>query len=488
MIISTVYCKVKMAARRKRFARAWGLLALVACCHMTAAAASDESIARGRRLFETGTGASGQPVDAALADSSTPIAGSLLSCAGCHGKDGRGRSVAGIDPPDITWQNLTKPYALQAHIGRSRLPYTEALVLRAVVTGRDSSNQLLGPAMPRFRLAPRDGADLLAYMRELGIRTDPGVTAQGITLGVVLRREGLHDAVRLALETYSDDVNRVGGVFGRRIAFAFIDSAAAPDQSQAPFDQTILAALVGDNADAAREVAALADRAVPLIAIRADGAAPQQQVFYLSAGLPGELGALAMYAARTLRDGARIAILHSDDDAGHARVAALRTLLGRNGGPSLDAVPIPDDGRAEEAMRQIAASDAVLLADRRSGLLLRVEGSDQLVLAPRSLLHALPGPSRHLLFAQEVSTPAGTSVAAPMLAAARLMVEGLRRAGRDVSRARLVEAIETIQRLDVGEGPPVSYSPRRHVGFTGAEITRFDPQQSPRPVGRVELD
>jgi len=43
-----------------------------------------------------------------------------------------------------------------------------------------------------------------------------------------------------------------------------------------------------------------------------------------------------------------------------------------------------------------------------------------------------------LLFAQEVSAPAGTSVAAPMLAAA------LRRAGRDVSRARLVEAIETI--------------------------------------------
>jgi hypothetical protein len=253
-------------------------------------------------------------------------------------------------------------------------------------------------------------------------------------------------------------------------------------------DQTILAALVGDNADAAREVAALADRAVPLIAIRADGAAPQPQVFYLSAGLPGELGALAMHAAHSLRDGARIAILHSDDDAGYARVAALRTLLGRNGGPSLDAVPVPDDGRAEEAMRQIAASDAVLLADRRSAMLSRAEGSEQLVLAPGSLLDALPGPSRHLLLAQEVSAPAGTSVAARLLAAARLMVEGLRRAGRDVSRAKLVEAIETIQRFDVGEGTPVSYGPRRHVGFTGAEIIRLDFQQSARPVGRVELD
>jgi mono/diheme cytochrome c family protein len=455
---------------------------------VTAAAASDESIARGRRLFETGIGASGQPVDAVFADSSTPIAGSLLSCAGCHGKDGRGRSVAGVDPPDITWQNLTKPYALQARIGRSRLPYTEALVLRAVVTGRDSSNQPLGPAMPRFRLTPRDGADLLAYLHELGTTADPGVTAQAITLGVVLRPEGSRDAVRQALETYGDDVNRAGGVFGRRLAFAFIDSAAVPGPSQAPFDQTILAALVGDNADAAREVAALADRAVPLIAIRADGATPQPQVFYLSAGLPGELGALAMHAAHSLRDGARIAILYSDDDAGHARVAALRALLGRNGGPSLDAVPVPDDGRAEEAMRQIAESDAVLLADRRSAMLSRAERGDQLVLAPRSLLDALPDPSRHLLLAQEVSAPAGTSVAARLLAAARLMVEGLRRAGRDVSRAKLVEAIETIQRFDVGEGTLVSYGPRRHVGFTGAEIIQLDSHQSVRPVGRVELD
>ena len=237
-----------------------GALALVACCHMTAAAASDESIARGGGCSKP---ASGRADSRSMRCSPTlrrPRSRPLLSCAGCHGKDGRGRSVAGIDPPDITWQNLTKPYALQARIGRSRLPYTEALVLRAVVTGRDSSNQLLGPAMPRFRLTPRDGADLLAYMRELGTTTDPGVTAQGITLGIVLPREGLHDAVRLALETYSEDVNRAGGVFGRRIAFAFIDSAAAPDPSQGPFDHTILAALVGDNADAAREVAALVDR------------------------------------------------------------------------------------------------------------------------------------------------------------------------------------------------------------------------------------
>jgi ABC-type branched-subunit amino acid transport system substrate-binding protein len=487
----------------RRRARRHFVLTLLACCHVAGATAADDSLARGRRLFETGIGANGQPVDAVFADSATAIAGTLLSCAGCHGRDGRGRSVKGIDPPDITWQNLTKPYALQARAGRSRLPYTEALVLRAIVTGRDSSNQLLGPAMPRFRLTPGDGADLVAYMRALGSTADPGITAQAIALGVVLpRREPeVHDTVRTALEAYRDEVNRAGGVFGRRISFAFIDGIAAPDPSGGgpPFDQTILAAVVGDGVDAARDVAALARRAVPLIAIRPDGDAPQPNVFYLGAGLPGELGALAAYAAREGDGGGRLAVLHDDNEAGRARVAALRALLARNGGPAIDAVPLAPgpDALTDEAMRRAGAGD-VLLAGwdwRFAAILSRAARSNRLVLVPGSLIDARApasgAPGRMLLAYETGAAPARRETgAAQVLAATRLLVEGLRRAGRDVSRARLVDAIETIQRFEVGHGAPVTFAPQRHVGFTGAQIMRFDPQQVPpmQPLSWIELD
>jgi hypothetical protein len=484
---------------------------LLACCHVTDAAANDDSVARGRRLFETGIGRNGQPVEAVFADSATPIPGALLSCAGCHGKDGMGRPVGGVDPPNITWQNLTKPYALQTRAGRSRLPYTEALVLRAIATGRDSSNQPLGVAMPRFRLTPGDGADLVAYIRELGATIDPGITAQAITLGVVLpRREPmaeLHDAVRNALETYRDELNRAGGVFGRHIAFAFIDSAAASSLQAAagqPLDQTILAAVVGDAGSTVSDVAALVSPEVPLIAVRADRDLPRPRVFYLSAGLLGELGALAAHAGRELKDGARLAILHTDDDAGRAQVAALRGLLARNGGPAIEAVPLTTrpDGIPDEAMHRIQASDAILFAgwDRRfAGILSRLERSSPLVLVPGSLIDALPdaldAPIRMWL-AYESGAPSAQretrSAAAQRttLAAARLLVEGLRRAGRDVSRARLVDALETIQRFEIGYGAPVSYSPQQHVGSTGAQIMRFDPHQlrSMQPIVRIELN
>jgi len=116
--------------------------------------------------------------------------------------------------------------------------------------------------------------------------------------------------------------------------------------------------------------------------------------------------------------------------------------------------------------------------------------------APVSPLpHASGAPRRMVLAYEFGALPAQRDISAAgtvagTVAAARLLVEGLRRAGRDVSRARLVEAIETIQRFDVGYGPPLSYGPQRHVGVTGAQIMRFDPQQTQpmQPVGRIELD
>jgi hypothetical protein len=96
-----------------------------------------------------------------------------------------------------------------------------------------------------------------------------------------------------------------------------------------------------------------------------------------------------------------------------------------------------------------------------------------------------------MLIAYESGAPSAQRETRPaaVLAAARLLVEGLRRAGRDLTRAKLVDAIETIQRFETGYGAPVSYSRQQHVGFTGAQIMRFDPQlQSMQPIVRIELD
>lgn len=55
-------------------------------------------------------------------------------------------------------------------------------------------------------------------------------------------------------------------------------------------------------------------------------------------------------------------------------------------------------------------------------------------------------------------------------AGAKVLVEGLRRAGRNPTRATLEAALETIQKLDLG-GLDVRYSGNDHTGLEFAELS-----------------
>jgi len=60
------------------------------------------------------------------------------------------------------------------------------------------------------------------------------------------------------------------------------------------------------------------------------------------------------------------------------------------------------------------------------------------------------------------------------LAAAKLLVEGLRGAGRTLSRQKLEAAIEALYRYDTGLTPPLTYGPNRRIGARGAHIMVVD--------------
>ena len=53
---------------------------------------------------------------------------------------------------------------------------------------------------------------------------------------------------------------------------------------------------------------------------------------------------------------------------------------------------------------------------------------------------------------------------------AKVLVEGLRRAGRDPTRAKVVAALESMGNFDLG-GVTVSYSPTNRVGARYVEVT-----------------
>ena len=62
-------------------------------------------------------------------------------------------------------------------------------------------------------------------------------------------------------------------------------------------------------------------------------------------------------------------------------------------------------------------------------------------------------------------------------ASARILVEGLRRAGRALSRERLLEALESVFEYDTGLSPLITYNKNRRIGALGAHIVEVDPSQ-----------
>ena len=124
-------------------------------------AGGDTAAARGEWIFRTGTDSSGRPI---------PYSGGMMmsmSCASCHGVDGRGVATPMFVSPDITYRNLTDPAGLAEPDGSRGPRYTDSLVRRAVIQGFDAEGKPLDWPMPRWQLTDREWSDLLAYLKTL---------------------------------------------------------------------------------------------------------------------------------------------------------------------------------------------------------------------------------------------------------------------------------------------------------------------------------
>jgi ABC-type branched-subunit amino acid transport system substrate-binding protein len=62
-------------------------------------------------------------------------------------------------------------------------------------------------------------------------------------------------------------------------------------------------------------------------------------------------------------------------------------------------------------------------------------------------------------------------------AAAQILLESLRRVGRDLSRERFIATLERMHEFDTGLTPLITFNPNRHIGALGAYVVTVDPGQ-----------
>lgn len=499
------------------------LLVLLALALAAAAPAMglavDARLELGRRIYLDGRNGAGEPIRALFGRQGTALSGAAVACGNCHGADGRGRPEGGVVPPDITWEDLTKPYGHVRAGGRKHGPYDERSFARAVTEGIDPDGQRIDGAMPRFSLPLSEIEALTVYLQQLSQQRDPGIADSMLRLGTILPENGpaaeVGAAMRALLRAYVGEINERGGIHGRRLELVVAADIAQAEERFAR--QPVLALVspysVGKEAELARfaqdhRLGVIAPFTLSLVADAS------LQTFYLYAGIVDLVRVLFDFAGRSadLKTQRLVAFVDRTD----TRVAdALHAECRRRQCAGLEILPTQSAAEPGAVARLAhSGTQGVIFAgaDRELAALLGFAerlGWRPVIYAPgssavRAMFAAPAGFQGQLYVAYptrgdlQFGSPAagafeklranrslGTSHAAAQgfaYAALSIALEALRQSGRDVSRERFARAVEGLHRFDAGPTPPVSYGPARRVGALGGYVVAVDPQQGFRPV------
>jgi mono/diheme cytochrome c family protein len=110
----------------------------------------------GARIYLTATSASGQ----AIASEGYMTYPRYITCADCHGVNGKGGSYMMMQLSDVTWTALTDSK-------QHNPPYSDEGLRLSIVQGVDSSGALLSAYMPRWQMTTQDLIDLVAFIKTL---------------------------------------------------------------------------------------------------------------------------------------------------------------------------------------------------------------------------------------------------------------------------------------------------------------------------------
>jgi ABC-type branched-subunit amino acid transport system substrate-binding protein len=483
------------------------------------AAELTEAEARGKLIYTNGRSQSNRVIRASVGGADAPSSATILPCVQCHGDNGRG---IGIVSPAIDWDTLSDPEGHQ-HQKRAHGPFDEESLVDAISRGIDPAGNDFEATMPKYIMADEDMADLVAYLKVIGLEDDPAIVDGRIRIGTVLPVDGQHaglgKAMRDTIEAVFSEVNAGGGVHGRGLELVVGGWGGNPDpEIWAAHDLVAnepVMALVSPyvpNYDA--ELAALAaDEELPVVGpytVLPPGDAGENRFsFYLLPGLELQAEALVDAAAvLTPPENSTLAIVHPrvrffDQIAEAARLRA-EALGFRSAKVSVFEHGAFDAEQSAAALHDSGVDAVVFLGSSGElGALARVAETRDWhpfllspgILAERGIFELPPSFSYRVLLSY-ASLPTDYSASGAeeferlhekyrfgyeydiaqlsAFTAAKVLVAGLENAGRRLNREELVRGLEEIEEFHPGLAPPVTFGPFRRTGSMGAHIVRVD--------------
>ncbi len=152
-----------------------GLL-LVACLALalrfTEPTASGGYSSNGEQIYFTATSQRGTPVTSDMGMGMGMMRGGMMTCASCHGPDGRGGQVRmmmrAFEAPDIRYKTLTsEEHGEEGEEEMEHEPYTDETIKQAITKGVEPDGEPLDWPMPRWMMSDEDLDDLLEFLKTL---------------------------------------------------------------------------------------------------------------------------------------------------------------------------------------------------------------------------------------------------------------------------------------------------------------------------------
>ncbi|MEZ5613982.1 MAG: ABC transporter substrate-binding protein [Rhodocyclaceae bacterium] len=349
------------------------------------------------------------------------------------------------------------------------------------------------------------------------IAADPGISNNSLLIGQTgvfsgpVAEPGLQ--YRAGAQLYFDAVNAKGGVFGRQIKLVSYDDKFNPKLAAENAKKLInedkvfaLFGIIGTGATAA--TIPFADKqAIPVVGSLSgsDGLrnAKFKRLFHTRASYSDEMGKMVEQLKTT---GVRsIAVVYQDDAFGKAGLKSAQSAFERQGAKPVIEMPI-DPGKLDALDATVAkvaktepaaiimvtagkASTAFIRAYLKTGSRPQFFGVS--VLSAKALLADLGADARGIVIAQVVPSPLRSSygISKEFLAAtrnanskditynslegylsAKVFVEALRRAGKDLTRDKLVAALDSMDNYDLG-GFVIDYSGGKRAGSSYVDLS-----------------
>lgn len=509
-----------------RWLRILALPLSILCASSSVATAQNPltlSESRGKQIYVQGTSRSGKDILAYVGDESIEVPGSAMACANCHGFDGQGKPEGGVSPSDITWEALTKPYGAVHADGRRHPAYSERGLELAISRGRDPAGNKFLNVMPRYQMSQEDLADLILYLKRLGKDRDPGISEDKIVIGTAIPATGpfaeMGQAVKAVTIAFFAELNSQGGIYNRHVELKFSETAETPAATRANLERFLkdeqIFALTGTFiAGAEKEIVPLlAQQEVPLIGPLTlnpqIGFPLNRQVFYLLSGSSGQARALISFiAGKTEPKSPAISVVYSRSEMNTNVLEAIKDQSTKD---ALGPPQVFDYGAGQfdavatiKQLRQ-TSPDVVFFMGSTQELLSFMNEAEKLRWSPKVFLpggaagaeifdapvsfdgkvffsfptspadQTAEGIKEFRALAEKYKLPS-RHLAAQISAysAAKILVEALKRVGKDLSREKLIQTLEGLYEYPSGLTPAITYGPNRRIGAMGAYVVTID--------------